>query len=167
VGLPGRPEGDRAGLATCGNTGRWPCAHLHLELAKARPSSWWQWPRGWSLAAVEAAYHRPGWWFPASADKAGLAGGGGPEEENPVDTTPAERAGMKPYFDMYGVDCNMETALMKRAALAHKREESPGPALTGEYPYGGYVRQDFTARKAEYHPDDGQVYWVEVVKEAA
>jgi hypothetical protein len=151
-------------LAACGNSGRWPCAHLHLELAKVRPSSWWQWPRGWSLAQMEATYYRPGWWFPASADKAGQTEGVA-EGGNPVDTTPAERAAMKPYFDMYGIDCNMETALMKRACLAYARDESPGPALTGEYPWGSYVRQDFTARKAEYHPDDGLVYWVEVVKE--
>lgn len=147
-------------LATCGDSGGWPCAHLHLELAKQRPGSWWQWPRGWSLAQMEAAYYRPGYWFPASADKAGQVAAG--EEENPVDTTPEERAAMKPYFAMYGVDVNMETAILKRACLAYKREETCGPALTGEYPYGDFVRQDFTCRTLEFHPDDGLVYYVEL-----
>jgi hypothetical protein len=162
-------EGERfaAGqvLATCGNSGRWPCAHLHLELAKQRPGSWWQWPRGWALAQMEAAYDRPGWWFPASADKAGVpTGGGGAEEENPMDTTAEEREAMRPYFEMYGVSVNLDTALMQRACLAYKRDETPGPALTGEYGWGdqGHVRQDFTVKTLEWHPQDGLVYAVEL-----
>lgn len=149
-------------LARCGNSGGWPCAHLHLELAKQRPGSWWQWPRGWSLAQMEAAYYRPSWWFTESAAKAGGMVG---EEENPVDTTPEEREAMRPYFELYGIDVNMETAILKRACLAYKRDESRGPALSGEYPYGDYVRQDFSGGKGEYHPEDGLVYWVETVKE--
>jgi hypothetical protein len=160
-------------LATCGNTGRWPCAHLHLELARERPASWWQWPLGWSLARMEATYYRPGWWFPASADKAGQTGQAGPGgpgqgEELPMDTTPEERAAMGPYFSMYGIAPNMETAIMKRACLAYKRDETPGPCLTDEYGWGdhGYVRQDFTCRVLEWHPDDGLVYYVETQLEA-
>lgn len=151
-------------LGWCGATGGWACAHLHLELLKGPPAQgFWQWPYQWSRAQVEAAYYRPlDWWTAASARVQGA-----PEEGNPVDTTAEERAAMRPYFAMYGVDVNMETALMKRAALAYKRDESRGPALTGEYGYGAYLRQDFTGGKGEYHPDDGLVYWVETVKEQA
>lgn len=155
-------------LGTCGKTGFWLCAHLHLELAKARPGSWWQWPRGWSLSQMEAAYYRPGWWFPASSDKAGAMAGEAPAEEIPVDTTPLERRAMAPYFATYGIAPNMETAIMKRACLAYKRDETTGPCLTDEYPWGdqGYVRQQFTCRTLEWHPQDGLVYYVEQNLEA-
>jgi hypothetical protein len=131
------------------------------QLAKQRPGSWWQWPRGWSLAQMEAAYYRPSWWFTESAARAGGVVG---EEEIPVDTTADERQAMKPYFETYGVSCNMDTALLQRACLSYKRDETCGPALTGEYPWGdqGYVRQEFTVKTLEWHPDNGLVYAVEL-----
>jgi len=161
-------EGQRVGagqlIGWCGRTGNWPCAHSHEELAKQQPQSWWQWPYGWSLAAVQGAYFDPGVWYRQTVEKAGYTAGDG---GLPMDTSPQERQAMKPYFDMYGIDCNMDTALMSRACLAYKRDETPGPALTDEYPYGdlGYVRQNFTARILEFHPQDGLVYTVEVVKD--
>lgn len=85
------------------------------------------------------------------------------EEETVVeDTTPEEREAMRPYFEMLGVPVNMETALMKRAALAYKRNETRGPATSGEYPHGDHVRQDFTAGTASYDPATGGVGWVEL-----
>jgi len=148
-------------IGTCGRTGNWDCAHSHEEIAKALPSSWWQWPYGWSVAQVQAAYYDPGLWYQQTVEKAGGMNG------LPMDTTPEERQAMAPYFAMYGVSPNMETAIMKRAALAYKRDETPGPCLTDEYPYGdqGFVRQNFTARILEWHPQDNQVYTVEVVKD--
>jgi hypothetical protein len=86
------------------------------------------------------------------------------EDSIPMDTTPEERAAMKPYFDQLGQDCAMETALMKRACLAYKRGETRGPATSGEYdataPNGRPSRrQNFTAGIAEaWAKDDGT--WV-------
>ncbi|MER3405720.1 MAG: hypothetical protein C4345_10255 [Chloroflexota bacterium] len=62
----------------------------------------------------------------------------------------------------------METAIMKRAALAYRRGETRGPALCDEYlalaPDGRtVVRPDFSAGIAEYDPATGDVVWVEVV----
>ena len=85
-----------------------------------------------------------------------------------MDTTPEERQAMKPDFEAAGVSVNMETALMKRAALAYKRSEWRGPAVSQEYPAlspsgKDVVRQNFSAGCAEYQPDTGEVLWVEVV----
>jgi N-acetyl-anhydromuramyl-L-alanine amidase AmpD len=92
------------------------------------------------------------------------AGDGYRLEEGTVveDTTPEERAAMQPYFEMLGVPVNMETALMKRAALAHKRGETRGPATSGEYPHGDHVRQDFTAGTCDFDPATGGVGWAEI-----
>ena len=154
-------------LGTCGRTGGWDCAHSHEEFCKAQPSSWWLWPYGWSQAAVEATYYDPGVWYANTVARAAALGQG--EDDVPTTVSPEELAAMAPYFATYGVQPNMGTAIMARAGLAYKRDETPGPCLTDEYPYGevGYVRQDFTARTAEWHPDDGQVYWVEINKENA
>lgn len=145
-------------IGTCSASGNWDCAHSHEELAKQQPSSWWAWPYGWSIAQVQAAYFDPGWWFSQTVAKAGQ------QETPPMHTTPEERQAMKPYFETYGIPCNMDTALMQRACLAYKRDETPGAALTDEYPYGdqGYVRQEFTSRTLEWHPDDNLVYYVEL-----
>lgn len=90
----------------------------------------------------------------------------------PMDTTPEERQRMKPDFETAGVGVNMDTALMKRAALAYKRSEWRGPAISGEYaataPSGkAVVRQKFTGGIAEWQPDTGEVLWVEVVTHGA
>lgn len=92
------------------------------------------------------------------------------EDGTPMDTTWDERQQYKPYFEQLGVAVNTETALMQRAALAHKRDETPGPAMSGEYPFTlpdgrGVIRQDFTARICEYDPATGGTAWAEVVKE--
>lgn len=152
-------------LGQCGRTGGWDCAHLHTEFLKGPPSNgYWQWPYGWSRQQVENEYYQPAWWWNAAAALV-LSGAGAGEEENPMNTTHEERMEMKSYFDIYGVDCNMDTAIMERACLAYKRDETPGPALTQEYPYGPHVRQDFTSRILEWHADDNKIYYVEVVKE--
>jgi hypothetical protein len=147
-------------LGTCGRTGNWDCAHSHEELCKQAPSSWWQWPFQWSIAQVQAAYFDPGLWYQQTVEKAGGM------EPPPMDVSSEELEAMKPYFEMYGVSMNTSTAIYYRAALAYKRDETRGPATSDEYPYGdqGYVRQNFSAGIAEWHPQDNLVYWVEVVK---
>jgi hypothetical protein len=157
-------EGQRFGagqrLGHAGKTGNWQCTHLHLELLRQAPSSWYQWPYGWSLGAVQGAYFSPRWWFEETVLKAGGQQGG---DDVRTTTTPEEREAIRPYFEQLGIAVNMDTALMQKACLAYYRDESRGPAMSDEYPQGeqGYVRQAFTAGTAEYHPD-GTTYWVEV-----
>lgn len=64
-------------LGTCGRSGFWDCAHTHLEFARGRPTSWYQWPFGWSRAQVEQAYYPPLEWFLATVTLAGALQGGG------------------------------------------------------------------------------------------
>lgn len=156
-------------IGRCGKSGLYggnytPYAHLHWEVRHQAPPSPSFWPSGYSEAWVRANYVRPrDWWLGLTAYA---------PQEVPMDTTAEERAAYQPYFEQLGVGVNMESALMKLASLAYKREESRGPAMSGEYPAASpeglpVVRQDFTGGKAEYHPDDGSTYWVEVVKEHA
>jgi hypothetical protein len=160
-------EGERveAGqqIGWCSGSGGWPCAHLHHELARQQPSSWWQWPVGWSVAQVQSVYFDPGWWLRATAEQAGQMGGG-----VPMDVTPEQLEAVKPYFEQLGVACNTQTAIYYRAALAYYRDETRGPATTGEYPATApdgvsSVRQNFTAGVAEWRADTNAVSWVEVV----
>ena len=75
------------------------------------------------------------------------------------------------YFEQLQIPVNMETALMKRAALAHKRQEGRGPALSGEYTARNrdgilVARQRFSGGTLDYHqegPSEGQTFWGEVV----
>ena len=59
--------GQQYGLA--GRSGNWQCAHGHVEWVKGAPQyGYWQWPYGWSVGQVEAAYHDPyAWWQAATA----------------------------------------------------------------------------------------------------
>lgn len=79
-------------------------------------------------------------------------------------------AAAKGYFEMAGVCVNLATGIMQLALQAWRRGESRGPAISGEYsalaPDGRRViRQDFTAGIGEWHPETGETYWVEVVRE--
>lgn len=67
------------------------------------------------------------------------------------------------YLGQLGVPINPETAIYKRAARAYVLGETRGPAVSGEYPHGDHVRQDFTAGKADYY--NGVTNWAEVVAE--
>lgn len=87
-----------------------------------------------------------------------------PEEEFPLNPTPEE---LYSYFSQLGIPCNMETAIMKRAVLSYKRDETRGPAISDEYPAvspdGRYtIRQRFTAGTLEYDPNTGGLGWVEL-----
>jgi murein DD-endopeptidase MepM/ murein hydrolase activator NlpD len=166
VGQAGR-SGQQIGR--CGKSGLYggnytPYAHLHWEVRWTPPPSPDFWPSGYSEAWVRANYVRPrDWW-------AGLLAYA-PEEEIPVDTTPEERAALQPYFEQLGVPVNVETAIMKLAALAYKRGETRGPAMSDEYPATSpegapVIRQQFTAGVGQFDPASGATHWVEVVKEA-
>ncbi len=81
---------------------------------------------------------------------------------------PISDADLQQYLNQAGQRVNMETALVKRACLAHRRGETRGPALSGEYAARtadgrDVIRQKFTAGIAEYNPASGEVSWVEVV----
>lgn len=168
----GVKEGQRFGpgelLGLCGRTGNWDCAHSHLELLRDQPPSWWLWPYQWSVAQVQALYFDPSFWYAETVARAA-----GQEEDVRTSTTPEERQAVKPYFEMNGIPCNMDTSLMQRACLAYYRDESRGPAVTGEYPATApdgtaVTRQDFTAGTGEAKPQpDGSWWtgWVEVIKE--
>jgi hypothetical protein len=103
----------------------------------------------------------------------GVESGGAPppgDGELAMDTTAEERQEMKPYFEQVGIPVNMDTGLMQRAALSHKRQESRGPAISGEYTTRNregvlVARQRFTAGTLDYHlegPSQGQTFWGEV-----
>lgn len=67
------------------------------------------------------------------------------------------------YLGQLGVPINPATSIYKRAARAYVLGETRGPAVSGEYPHGDHVRQDFTAGKADYY--QGITNWAEVVAE--
>ena len=153
-------------LGTCSASGGWDCAHSHCELLRSAPPSWWLWPYGWSMAQVQGVYYDPGVWYQQV-----VALAGGAEDSMRTDTTPEERAAVKPYFEQLGYECNMDTALMQRAALAYYRDESRGPACSYEYPAvapdGSQVtRQKFSAGILEAKQQADGSWWtgfVEVV----
>jgi len=84
------------------------------------------------------------------------------------DTTEISDDELKRYLEQLGQPVNLETAIMKRAALAYLRGETRGPAISDEYlalaPDGRAVlRQAFTAGIAEAAPADGEGAWVAAV----
>jgi hypothetical protein len=105
---------------------------------------------------------------PSPSPSPGAGGTDGEEEELAMDTTAEERAAMQDYFQLLGIPVNPETALMKRAALAKKRDESRGPAVTGEYHTTNregtvVIRQRFSGGALDYHEDTGETFWTEPI----
>src|SRR4030095_11788969 len=86
----------RAGeaLGTCGRTGNWSCAHLHLELCKLAPATWWQWPYGWSKAQVQGLYYDPVDWYRRTVALAGEQAGI-PEEATVAIVNGAQQAAVQ------------------------------------------------------------------------
>ncbi len=87
------------------------------------------------------------------------------EESYVVDISDAD---LVTYFGSLGYPVDITFALPRRAALAYRRDENPGPAVSGEYqvttPDGRVVvRQDFSNTIFEYDPATGGVSRVEVV----
>lgn len=85
-----------------------------------------------------------------------------PNNEYGDNVNPISDEDLKAYLESYGVPVNMDTAIIKRAALAYRRGETRGPAISPEYQYGDFVRQRFTAATCEYDPSTGGIGWVEV-----
>jgi murein DD-endopeptidase MepM/ murein hydrolase activator NlpD len=125
--------GQTVGL--CGATGGWDWCHLHLELAKQRPASWWVWPYGWSRGQVEAAYFDPSAWYWETVSKAGQ--GVVPEEAMKVlnDWELAHWI-MPELWGWAGIPYNPE-ALTSKAWLEELRQgRYRGRPRTADRPYG-------------------------------
>ena len=62
-------------FALCGRSGGWPAAHLHFEVLRQRPTSWWMWPKHWPRQDVEVVYLNPVTWLQALASAEEQDGG--------------------------------------------------------------------------------------------
>jgi murein DD-endopeptidase MepM/ murein hydrolase activator NlpD len=49
-------------LGVCGGSGGW-IDHLHFDVTRDRPPSWWVWPKHWPIAQVKALYVSPLAWI--------------------------------------------------------------------------------------------------------
>lgn len=157
---PGQPIG------LCGRSGGWDCAHAHTELLYAAPQSgWWQWPYGWSRAAVEDAYWSPReWWNAATALV--LAEGSEPippeivvtmtdwQLVNWVLATLYEWAGLKDQFNPNG-------GIQKCWVAALRAGHYPGRPRTGDREFGSPVEgwwAEFESGLLIYRTD-GEMSW--------
>lgn len=81
-------EGERLSrrtlVGTCGKTGNWQFAHTHWEVLYQQPTSWTQWPTGWSKDRVLAEYMDPFAYLAATWPGAEETGEDTPEMEEPV-----------------------------------------------------------------------------------
>lgn len=64
-----------ATIGYCGKTGGWTWAHLHWEVAYAKPADWSQWPVGWSKSRVLSTYMDPFAYLASTWPDAGQLGG--------------------------------------------------------------------------------------------
>ncbi|MFN8483130.1 MAG: GH25 family lysozyme [Anaerolineae bacterium] len=95
----------------------------------------------------------------------------GPMLIDPIDSAISDaqlQAYLEQYLKKQGQSLNMDSAIMRAAALAYRRGETRGPALSLEYNVkldSGQIvsRQDFTASVAQRDPQTNQVTWLEVV----
>jgi Peptidase family M23 len=159
-------------VGACGKTDNQPHAHVHAAFWREPPpgNNWNFWQMGYSQQWVADHTYDPRWWFTESSAKAGRMLEES-EEAIPMDTTPEERAAMKPYFESLGHGLDVETAIGKLVCLSYKRNETPGPCLGPEYPAvapdgSQVVRQHFTGRIGEAKPLPDGTWWtgyVEVV----
>ncbi|MFN8498596.1 MAG: GH25 family lysozyme [Anaerolineae bacterium] len=104
-------------------------------------------------------------------DMAAAAPAAAPMLIDPVDSAINDtqlQAYLEQYLKKGGQSVDMGSAIIKAAALAYRRGETRGPALSPEYSVkldsGEIVaRQDFSAGVAQRDPQTGQVVWLEVV----
>jgi hypothetical protein len=150
-------------VALCGATGGWDWCHLHLELAKERPASYFQWPYAWSRAQVEAAYHDPSAWYWATVAKAGE--GAPPPEEVLEVLNDWELAHwiMPELWGWAGIAYNPE-ALTSKAWLEELRQgRYRGRPRTADRPYGEGDRAghwaEFEAGCVVTRTDSGEWSW--------
>lgn len=131
--------GESVGLA--GRTGGWDCAHAHVELLRGPPANgWWQWPKYWSRAQVEAAYWAPKpWWDAASALV--LAEGGQPVPPEQVQAMTEWELINWVLATLYqwqslGEQFNPDSGISKTWVAALRDGHYPGRPRTGERPFG-------------------------------
>lgn len=158
-------------IGLCGKSAKgravWPYCHTHTEVMRAAPpnNQWDFWPLfslGYTTPqSVDVLYENPLVFIAALANEL-------PPAQESDEVIQISNEDLTNYFGSLGQPVNPDTALMQRAFLAYRRDENPGPALTGEYAATNsagapVVRQDFTARICEYNPATGWCGWVEVV----
>jgi hypothetical protein len=166
VGLDTRVERGTV-LGYCGKSGGWRWAHDHFEVCREKPRSWWQWPKGWSRADVAAAYQAPAIYVREMDQRA--AAEWNTQEDFVITPEMMSDAQIVEYLEQLGHPVMF--GMRERAILAYRREENPGPAMTGEYPAVTVVdgveiqvsRQKFTNTIFEYRPDKNAVDRCEVV----
>lgn len=125
-------EGERVArgsvIGTCGKSGFQTWAHLHFEVARSKPASWWQWPRGWQLSRVEGTYLNPHLWLRAQQ--------GVPIVDGFSDTA-LSKIGQALWGD---VPFNLETAIARKYADDLKAGKYRGAPAEGEEDLGDGVR---------------------------
>lgn len=154
-------------LGACGKAGGWPWAHDHVEVCYGKPGSWWQWPVGWSRAAVAATYQDPAVYVAEMDQRA--AAEAATQEDYVITPEMQSDDDITAYLEQLGYP--VAFGMRDRAILAYRREENPGPAVSGEYPAtidvdGAQLqvsRQRFSNTVFEYRPDKNAVYRCEVV----
>ena len=123
-----------ATLGACGKSGGWLWSHLHWEVAYAKPSTWWQWTRGWSKDRVLQTYMDPFAYLCAVWPAPGDGGEENPEMEDPV-LNDAELT-WKLTPDLWGEHFNPETiewAIPVRWRAEYRRGNQLGRPLGPEH----------------------------------
>ena len=150
-------------LGFCGRTGGWPYAHDHFEVSFDKPQSWWQWTKGWTKAQMLAAYQDPHIYV-REMDQLALSK---QQEDVVIGPDVISDEEIAAYMGTHGHPVNF--GMRDRAILAYRREENPGPAVSGEYQFFrsdlGYetTRQKFETGIFEYDPVKHQVARVQIV----
>lgn len=137
-------------MGTCGKSGGQDKCHCHTEVWRGAeaPPRWDYWPTGKTRDQVAALYKDPVQWLKD------LKPDGEPVMiVDDVVLTQEEIA----YFGQppWGVPINPTALIVRRAALARRRDENPGPFITDEYlNVDGHTRQKCTNTTWDY---DGTV----------
>ena len=157
---PGQPIGQ------CGRTGGWDCAHAHTELLTGPPAyGYWQWPYGWGLSQVEAAYWNPWSWWSAATAKV-LAEGGQPIPPEVVEVLSDWECLnwiLGPLYKQAGIDYNPDSGTAKAWVDRLRDGHYVGRPRSAEQPYGeageAGVWVEFDRGVCLYRLRDGQVSW--------
>ena len=156
--------GDPIGL--CGRTGGWDCAHAHTELLKGPPQyGWWQWPKWWTVAQVQAAYYDPSQWWSAATALV-LAEGGQPIPPEVVTVLEDwQVAGwiLADLFAWNNIPFNPDAGTTKAWISELRAGRYRGRPRTGERPYGegdqSGVWMEWDGGVLCYRTGDGTASW--------
>lgn len=154
-------------IATCGKTGYQRWAHLHFEVLKSLPASWWQWPGKWSQEQAERVYLNPHVWLREQKTRADIAAAvtnaGVPTMK---DLNPVQRAALgQLLWDQipYGHGNAIADAWLERL-IADGADAHQGVPLIGEHDLGDgaaaqiFQRHNGQKRLAVWEPSSG-VHW--------